>query len=956
MSNTTIPLFFPDEYNNFDKEVINKPKFKVGPIFVKEGDKIKKNQDLLELHLIEPEESIYYTITNQSGQDGWVAELRVKTGDIVLPSEEFLIIDKLKETKKISNNSLNKTQKKYSWSINEKLTAISKKFADQLNNNFSQIIVDQENEIIKSQSEQFKKLKENLNPYYNLFENILINETYEPSNYNFTQPKFLPLGSFPKDHLIKQNLICLQEFPQGNVLVEYDKNSYQFLHDYLIQIISMSLESIDPRLIQVRGVSFNDFGSSLNLLGNFDEKFLKKVCTDDEDLIGLSEELEKRIIEVRKKCLKSYDNLFDYNASNAKNPFAYYFVFCTIDKSFSDESRKILNKFISSDTLKNAGIFFYVFSNEIKTIDGDFELKIKAKILSKKTAEIYVSSKDKNSILNNRSILSNLLSKKVLASMVNNINNKDVSINLDPFIETENQWFKSKSNEGLRVPIGYSSDKKLDLVIGHGAPNYNVLIGGGVGSGKSVLLHNIILGISSKYSVDECQFLLLDYKEGTEFQPYENLPHAHVLSTESDASFGLKTLEFIDKEITKRGDLFKKHGVSNIKDLKDKKKIKLPRWCVIIDEFQRMLQYDTVGAKSSALFDDLLRRGRAFGIHFILATQSIYDLNLTPATLSQLSVRICLRISEMDASKILHPDNLVPSTFEKPGMAIYNDNIGLIDANEQVQVPFINTEKILNTIKSLKSLNKTQTENYVYKGQDFEIFDPSKVKPKEKLNICFGALQDIKRNYHFLSLNPQMYNPILIVGNDNEKKKLILKSFYRNYFADSKSNEIECFDFHPLKSQYLTDLIQGNQKKYTYLDQKDQILERLELINSKKSKTIQICLFIGLDKLLEFKEKFTDDLGNVKNSNVKDLILSIINKRLSLNIVPIVFIDKINAFTETFESANFEISSVTPDIYSRRIYMETPGEDIYDIGRLGKNKILYYDNENIIKQPLTLFK
>ena len=75
----------------------------------------------------------------------------------------------------------------------------------------------------------------------------------------------------------------------------------------------------------------------------------------------------------------------------------------------------------------------------------------------------------------------------------------------------------------------------------------------------------------------------------------------------------------------------------------------------------------------------------------------------------------------MDASKILHPDNLVPSTFENPGMAIYNDNIGLIDANEKVQVPFINTEKILNTIKSLKSLNKTQTENYVYKGQDFEI-------------------------------------------------------------------------------------------------------------------------------------------------------------------------------------------------------------------------------------------
>ena len=79
--------------------------------------------------------------------------------------------------------------------------------------------------------------------------------------------------------------------------MEYDKNLYQFLHDYLIQIISMSLESIDPRLIQVRGVSFNDFVKNIKFARNFDEKFLKKVLTDDEDLIGLSEELEKELLK-----------------------------------------------------------------------------------------------------------------------------------------------------------------------------------------------------------------------------------------------------------------------------------------------------------------------------------------------------------------------------------------------------------------------------------------------------------------------------------------------------------------------------------------------------------------------------------------------------------------------------------------------------------------------------------
>ncbi len=625
---------------------------------------------------------------------------------------------------------------------------------------------------------------------------------------------------------------------------------------------------------------------------------------------------------------------------------------------FSRWIKKILYKFINSNTLRDAGIFFYVFTNDTNTIQGEFRLKIKAiDIKAGKKGTIQISSGDNNSILNSRTISSSLLPKKLLSSIINNINTKDTSVSLEPFIEPKKDWFNSKSNEGLKVPIGYSSDKKLDLVIGHGTPNYNVLIGGGVGSGKSVLLHNIILGLATKYHVDECLFLLLDYKEGTEFQPYQNLPHAHVLSTESDTLFGSKTLQYINEEISKRGDLFKKHGVSNIKDLKDKKKIKLPRWCIIIDEFQRMLQYDSIGSKNSALFDDLLRRGRAFGIHFVLATQSIYDLNLTPATLSQLSVRICLRISEMDASKILHADNLVPSTFEKPGMAIYNDNIGLIDANEQIQVPFLDSNKIVNTIKTIGSVNKITTENYIYKGQDFEVFSNEKVGSKNKSDITFGALQDIKRTYHFTNLNPKMFNPLLIIGNDNEKSKLILKSFYRKYFISNKDYNIDFFDCHPLKSKFLSDIIPKNQKVYSYSDEKDKTLQRLNFINTNNKKLIQVCLFYGLDNLLEFKETITDDSGNILDSEIKQIVLKIINKRVSLNVVPIIFLNKLNTFNQLFMSADISNNNTfSDDLFSRRLFMETPAEDVYDVGRLSKNKVLYYDHENVIKQSLTLFK
>ena len=87
----------------------------------------------------------------------------------------------------------------------------------------------------------------------------------------------------------------------------------------------------------------------------------------------------------------------------------------------------------------------------------------------------------------------------------------------------------------------------------------------------------------------------------------------------------------------------------------------------------------------------------------------------------------------------------------------------------------------------------------------------------------------------------------------------------------------------------------------------------MEKIKSKKSKPIQICLFIGLDKSLEFKERYTDDLGNVKNNNVKDLILNIINKRLALNVVPILFVGQKIAYFHPPSNGIYRISQNRTD-------------------------------------------
>jgi hypothetical protein len=450
-------------------------------------------------------------------------------------------------------------------------------------------------------------------------------------------------------------------------------------------------------------------------------------------------------------------------------------------------------------------------------------------------------------------------------------------------------------------------------------------------------------------------FLLLDYKEGTEFLPYQSLPHAHVLSTESDPVFGLRTLEYINDEITRRGVLFKKAGVSNIGKYRTETKKTMPRWVVIIDEFQRMFQDQSVMSQVEKLFDDLNRRGRAFGIHFVLATQSIYDLNMTPATLSQLSIRICLKISEMDASKILHVDNLIPATFDKPGKAIYNNNIGLVDSNLQMQVPFIDSTKIKNTILEIANKNKIKTENHISKGQQFEVFDSSLIENKNSVTV--GSLQDIKKTYFNINIDPKAYSPLLILGNEKQKLKLLFNSFVRDHVINNKNINVLCLDFHPLNMDNVSSSLLKKDKIYKYSNNEKNFFKDLIEINKKSlnSKKINLLLILGLDESLSFKENITDDIGSQTDNKTKENLLKIIRERLSLNIIPIVFLRKLSNFSSVFDSLIYE-NSISSDVFSRRIYMDTPQEFNYDYGNLSKYKVFYHDLEKSTQQILTIFE
>ncbi|MEM9827393.1 MAG: FtsK/SpoIIIE domain-containing protein [Planctomycetota bacterium] len=271
-----------------------------------------------------------------------------------------------------------------------------------------------------------------------------------------------------------------------------------------------------------------------------------------------------------------------------------------------------------------------------------------------------------------------------------------VEVPLSQVIDMEH-WGKKQSKHDLVIPIGsQGGDRKLSLTLGHGVAQH-VLVAGKTGSGKSSLLHAIITSGAAHYTPDELQFYLLDFKKGVEFKPYADaqLPHASVIGIESEREFGRSTFEALDGELQRRGEAFRDAGVSDVGEYREKTGRKMPRLLLLVDEFQEMfVRDDRLAADATLLLDRLVRQGRSFGMHVVLASQSLAGAYSLPrATLGQMAIRIALQCGASDAAMILNDDNTAARLLSRPGEAIYNDAGGLIEGNQPLQVAYVSASQ-----------------------------------------------------------------------------------------------------------------------------------------------------------------------------------------------------------------------------------------------------------------------
>lgn len=255
------------------------------------------------------------------------------------------------------------------------------------------------------------------------------------------------------------------------------------------------------------------------------------------------------------------------------------------------------------------------------------------------------------------------------------------------------KWWKMNSIESIETPVGRSgSSEKLNIWFGAkekegGRPCAHGMLAAMTGSGKSNLYHVLILGLAIRYSPKELSLYLIDGKDGVEFQPYKNLPHAEFISLKSQPKLSRSILNELIEEKERRNNLFSEHSVSDFKSFKNKYPQEiLPRILLLVDEFQELFEGDKDGFASNNLLS-LAQQGRSAGIHMLLGSQrfSVVGMLHHSAIMGNIHLRIAMKMTLADRQALTEfgkEGKQIISTCNLPGKAVINDQSGDDGANK----------------------------------------------------------------------------------------------------------------------------------------------------------------------------------------------------------------------------------------------------------------------------------
>lgn len=325
-------------------------------------------------------------------------------------------------------------------------------------------------------------------------------------------------------------------------------------------------------------------------------------------------------------------------------------------------------------------------------------------------------------------------------------------------------WFNS-TKRGINLRPGDDADTRKPRCVTLGDVTAHGLMAGQTGSGKSVLLNNLIFNMLAEYPPWELDLYLADFKR-VEFSRYMNdvsTPHVCACAATGEVRYVLSLISYLVDCMNAREEFFSRLGLTKLEAFRDKyPDLVLPRMLLIVDEFQQLfLEASTQeGEQVRRLLTAIVKKGRATGLHILFSSQEMGQ-TLSRNSLANFRLRFALNCSPGVSMDVLGNRG---AAMIRRGSVLVNTADGTEEQNQKFVVPYIETEEqdggtsyfyeYLQGIAQYAEAMKFSKSQKFYKEELQEPFDSLEDILARIRDYRKACLMQDSRYYDVLTLGP----------------------------------------------------------------------------------------------------------------------------------------------------------------------------------------------------------
>lgn len=463
--------------------------------------------------------------------------------------------------------------------------------------------------------------------------------------------------------------------PLQNFVLNYDEYSKKQVKDVVSNMLLSMLLGLPAKKVLL-----NIFDLNMTGLADMFTVNLEPQLYHDEIIMDASSATLrlKALIEHMSVVMKKYGNLAAYNNRNQEIAMPYEIVvLCGYPRGYDALIDQLMPLFENGS---RCGIFFIVLN------DNDYELRDENQrhlLDVKNYQQIYINEGNDNergALVRYTPINKNPLLLNVCFDYLREEANRKVkrAVLKQDFSVLQAGQYEPVVSE-ISVTVGIDIENKKEVTFRFNSGDYiHAFILGQSGSGKSVLLNNIITTAINKYSPEDLMLYLLDFK-GVEFNRYRGVKHTKaVLVDNSDPQMTLEVLRELKEENKKRVKLWQQESVNNIDGYNKKHpENRLPQVLFVADECQVMFSRVDAGRNShiiqreiAEIINIIATQGRSQGIHMLLATQQLDETDISGQVLKNLTECFLLMSAPSDSEKLV-PDSSKLTEKQPTGQCCY---------------------------------------------------------------------------------------------------------------------------------------------------------------------------------------------------------------------------------------------------------------------------------------------